>query len=61
MTDLQVAVVASACLLAGVLMGVFVGSFFESRLWHKDAVSRKVARYCPETGKWEWTVEKNNE
>ena len=60
MTNLQVATVLFLSFLAGVLVGVFVGSRLEARLWHKDAVSRKVARYSPETGKWEWTVEESN-
>ena len=61
MTDVEVAVVAFACFLGGVLTGIFTGAFFESRLWRKDAVRRDVARYNGTTGKWGWTVEKSDD
>jgi len=45
-------------ILAGLLVGALVASASARTYHHQDAISRGVARYHPETGAWEWTVEK---
>lgn len=38
--------------------GVFLGAFLERKFWRLECVSRGVAAYDPQTGKWKWMVEK---
>lgn len=40
----------------GFFFGLFVAVMSDLR-WRNDCIKRNVARYHPQTGKWEWTVE----
>ncbi len=33
------------------------GTWMAEWAWRADCIRRNVARYHPQTGKWEWTVE----
>lgn len=39
------------------LVGVIYGCFISIKYWRIDCIKRNVARYHPQTGKWEWTIE----
>jgi len=43
-------------LLGAILTGLLAGCIAND-LWEKDSIKHGVARYHPETGAWEWTVE----
>lgn len=39
------------------LVGMIYGCFISGSYWRNDCIKHNVARYHPQTGKWEWTVE----
>jgi hypothetical protein len=44
--------------IAGFVMGVVLAVILSGESFRKDAISRGVARYNPNTANWEWTVDK---
>lgn len=46
------------CFLFGLVVGIALEMQRQHSYWIDECINRNVARYHPQTGKWEWTVEK---